>query len=107
MDELLVTRLYLAHALREPQSAHLCQVCWTMVQHEPDCVKTRLFLLPWGTVAKERLESSRVPYFSLIVGTQWDSRPFSFQSLDFSHSLEQGSAERQCHFSLSGAPRHG
>jgi hypothetical protein len=102
-----MTRLHLAHALRGPQSAHLCQVCWTVDQHEPDCVKTHLFLVPWGTVAEKRLDPSRVPYFSLIYGTQWDSRPFSFRSLDFSHSLKQGSAERQCHSTVSGAVRHG
>jgi hypothetical protein len=104
---LLTTRLHLAHALRRPQSAHLCQVCWTVVQHEPDCVKTHLFLVPWGTVAEECLKPSHVPYFPLLFGTQWDARPFSFGSLDFSHSLEQGSAERQCHFMLSGVLRHG
>ena len=59
-----------------------------MVRQEPDCVKTRLFLVPWGTVAEKRPESSRVPYCALTCDTKWDACPFAFRNLDFSHSLE-------------------
>ena len=59
-----------------------------MVQREPDCVKTRLFLVPWGTVAEKRPGSSSVPYCELTCDTKWDACPFTFRHLAFSHSLE-------------------
>jgi len=65
-------------------------MCWTVVQHDPDCVKTRLFLVPRGAFAEKRLELGRIPYYPLILDTKWDACPFSVQSLDFSHSLEPG-----------------
>ncbi len=55
-------------------------------------MKTRLFLVPWGTVAEECLELSRVPYLALICDTKWDAGPLAFQNLDFSHSLEGSDA---------------
>ena len=71
-----------------PQSSTPGGHARTVVRAEPDCVKTRLFLVPWGTFVEKRLEPGRVPYYPLILDTKWDAYPFSFPSLDFSHSLE-------------------
>ncbi len=53
-------------------------------------MKTRLFLVLWGTFAEKHMEPRRVPYYPLILDAKWDARPFSFPSLDFSHSLAGG-----------------
>gem|GEM_PF-5045895 len=63
--------------------------CRTVVRHKPDCVKSRLFLVPWGTVAEKRLEPSRAPYCPLISDSKWDTCPFCFRNLGFSHSLKR------------------
>jgi hypothetical protein len=61
--------------------------CARLESRMRDCVKIRSFPVLWGTAAQTRLEWSRIPYSPLIRGEKWGARPFSFRSLDFSHSL--------------------
>ena len=59
-----------------------------VLRAEPDCVKTRSFLVPWDTVMKKRPKPSRLPYSAPVLDTKWGTRPSWAQSQDFSHSLE-------------------
>ena len=72
-----------------PQSSTQGTDSRTVVRAEPDCVKTRLYLVPWGTVAEKRLLPSRAPHHSPIFDAKWDACPFCFRNLHFSHSLER------------------